>query len=339
MSVQIELQQTISDMIHPGKGILAADESAPTIEKRFNAIDIESSEENRRSYRSMLLSTAGLGEHISAVILFEETLQQSDNAGTSLPLIAQEQGIVPGIKVDKGLVDLPGAAGERITQGLDGLLDRLVTYKALGARFAKWRCVYTINNGQVSHQAMQANAETLARYAACCQSVGILPIVEPEVLIDGEHDIHTCSLLTEAIQRAVFSALYRHHVVLEHMLLKPSMVLPGNKSPDASAEQIAEATLTVLKRAVPAAVPSINFLSGGQTPEQATANLNAINMAADIAPWLLSFSYGRALQEPVLKAWHGDSANDDIAQQALLHRARLNADAVRGVYKVAAEHG
>jgi len=330
MFVKNDLQNTINDMVQPGKGILAADESAPTIKKRFSAIDVESSEENRRSYRNMLLSTPGLGAAISGVILFEETLQQQDYSGIAIPVATERAGIVVGIKVDKGLVELPGSGGERVTQGLDGLGDRLQAYKALGARFAKWRCVYTINRGAVSNRAIEANAEVLARYAACCQDIGIVPIVEPEVLIDGEHDIQACAKVTEAVQRAVFNALYRHQVAPEYMLLKPSMVLPGNLAPEASAEQIGEATLAVLKRAVPAAVPSINFLSGGQTPEQATANLAAINNAGDKSPWLLSFSYGRALQEPVLNAWRGESSNAEAAQEALMLRARLNAETVRG---------
>lgn len=317
-------------MVQPGKGILAADESGPTIEKRFSAIDVESSEESRRSYRSILLSTPGLEGAISGVILFEETLGQKDDNGIPIPEATARAGIVVGIKVDKGLAELPGSGGERITQGLDGLGDRLKTYKAMGARFAKWRCVYTINHGTVSRRAIEANAEVLARYAACCQDSGIVPIVEPEVLLDGEHDLQACATVTEAVQRAVFSALYRHRVAPEYMLLKPSMVLPGNLAPQISAEQIGEATLAVLKRAVPAAVPGINFLSGGLTPEQATANLEAINNAGDRNPWLLSFSYGRALQEPVLNAWRGDSANREAAQEALMLRARLNAETVRG---------
>ena len=330
MSVTIELQETIKDLVQPGKGILAADESGPTIQKRFSAIDVESREEKRRSYRSMLLSTPGLGAAISGVILFEETLQQKDDKGVAIPVAAEQAGIVVGIKVDKGLAELPGSGGERVTLGLDGLGERLAAYKALGARFAKWRCVYNINHGTVSSRAIEANAEVLARYAASCQNAGIVPIVEPEVLIDGEHDIQACSKVTEAVQRAVFNALYRHQVALEYMLLKPSMVLPGNLAPPVSAEQIAEATLAVLKRAVPAAVPSINFLSGGQTPEQATDNLSAINQTGDKNPWLLSFSYGRALQEPVLTAWRGDSANYGAAQDALMLRASLNAETVRG---------
>ena len=330
MSVKIELQKTIEDMVHPGKGILAADESAPTIKKRFSAIDVESSEETRRSYRSMLLSTPGLGAAISGVILFEETLEQKDDKGVAIPLATQRAGIVVGIKVDKGLVELPGLGGEKITQGLDGLEERLAAYKALGARFAKWRCVYKIHQGAVSRRAIEANAEVLARYAACCQGVGIVPIVEPEVLIDGEHDIEVCAKITEAVQRAVFNALYRHQVAPEHILLKPSMVLPGTLGPQVAAAQVGEATLAVLKRSVPAAVPSINFLSGGLTPEQATANLRAINQTGGTSPWLLSFSFGRALQEPVLSAWRGDSTNCEAAQNALMLRARLNAEAVCG---------
>jgi len=333
MNTHDELQSTIADLVVKGKGILAADESAPTIAKRFKAVNLESTEENRRAYRSMLLETPHLGDYISGVILFEESLTHTTANGTPLPQLAAQQGIVAGIKVDKGFLPLAGAAGDNITQGLDGLADRLTIYKQQGARFAKWREVYAISPTNPSCLGIEANAETLARYAAICQSVGMVPIVEPEVLLDGSHSIDRCYEVIEAVQHAVFHALYRHGVVFETMLLKPSMVIQGKDHPiKATAEEIAEKTLKELKRTVPAAVPSINFLSGGQTPEQATANLNAINMMADNAPWLLSFSYARALQEPVLQSWAGKSENAAIAQTALYQRAKLNGAAQSGRY-------
>lgn len=333
MSTQNELQSTITDLVVKGKGILAADESAPTIVKRFKAVNLESTEENRCTYRSMLLATPNLGNYISGVILFEETLTQTTADGISLPQLAKQQSIVPGIKVDKGFLPLAGAAGDNITQGLDGLAERLTTYKQQGARFAKWREVYIITPTNPTILGIEANAETLARYAAICQSVGMVPIVEPEVLLDGDHSMDRCYEVIEAVQHAVFHALYRHGVIFEYMLLKPSMVMPGKDNPvKASPEEIAEKTLKELKRTVPAAVPSINFLSGGQTPEQATANLNAINTMAGNAPWLLSFSYARALQEPVLKSWAGKKENVAVAQAALYKRAKLNGAAQLRTY-------
>jgi fructose-bisphosphate aldolase class I len=318
MNTHDELQSTIADLVVKGKGILAADESAPTIAKRFTAVNLESTEENRRAYRSMLLETPYLGDYISGVILFEESLIHTTANGTPLPELAVQQGIVTGIKVDKGFLPLAGAAGDNITQGLDGLAERLATYKQQGARFAKWREVYAISSTNPSCLGIEANAETLARYAAICQSVGMVPIVEPEVLLDGSHSIDRCYEVIEAVQHAVFHALYRHGVILEAMILKPSMVIQGKDYPTkATPEEIAEKTLKELKRTVPAAVPSINFLSGGQTPEQATANLNAMNMMAGNTPWLLSFSYARALQEPVLQSWAGKSENVSAAQTAL----------------------
>ncbi len=332
-----ELQQTIEDMVDGQRGILAADESAPTIKSRFVDINLESTEENRRTYRSLLLTTPGLGEYISGVIMFEETLEQKDDTEKLLPAVSWSQKIVPGIKVDKGKGPLAGAPGDLITYGLDGLSQRLETYKNQGARFAKWREVYPISQHNPTCMGRQANAEMLARYAAVCQEMGIVPIVEPEVLMDGEHDIKRCAIVTEQVLHAVFHALHLHAVSLEHMILKPNMVLPGKGCRRAEPREIAAATLSVLRRTVPAAVPSINFLSGGQGPEEATANLNAINQLRDNAPWQLSISYGRALQQPVLHAWQGKAENRAAAQQALLKRARLNCLARQGKYDPAME--
>ncbi len=327
-----ELQNTIDEMIDAHRGILAADESAPTIAKRFKAINVESNEENRRHYRSKLIGTPGLGDYICGVILFEETLDQCDDNGTPVPQLAAAQGIVPGIKVDKGKGPLAGAPGDSITYGLDGLAERLTTYKEKGARFAKWREVYSISDTNPTPLGLSANAEMLARYAAVCQSLGVVPIVEPEVLMDGKHDIQDCSRVTERVLHSVFHALHQHQVTLEHMILKPNMVLPGSDLRTAPAEEVARETLRVLKRTVPAAVPSLNFLSGGQSPEEATVNLNALNTVADNAPWQLSISYGRALQQPALQAWMGKSENDDALQAAILERARLNSLARQGRY-------
>ena len=333
MGTTAELEATIHDMVQSGKGILAADESAPTIAKRFAAIDAESTEEHRRSYRSLLFTTAGLNEFVSGVILFEETLTQRSDDGTLLPEVLAKQGIVPGIKVDKGLKPLTNAAGDKITQGLDGLAERLQTYKTQGARFAKWREVYPISENNPTALGLEANAEMLARYAAICQAEGFVPIVEPEVLIDGDHSIERSAEVIETVLHAVFHALQRHKVILECIVLKPSMVTPGKDHPSrATPEQVAEATIKVFRRAVPAAVPSINFLSGGQTPEEATANLNAMNALFKDAPWELSFSYGRALQEPALKAWQGKTENAAATQQALYQRAFLNGAARTGEY-------
>lgn len=333
MNTHNELQVTIADLVVKGKGILAADESAPTIAKRFKAVNLESTEENRRAYRSMLLETPNLSDYISGVILFEESLTHTTDNGIPLPQLAAQQGIVAGIKVDKGFLPLAGAAGDNITQGLDGLAERLATYKQQGARFAKWREVYAISPTNPTCLGIEANAETLARYAAICQSVGMVPIVEPEVLLDGSHSIDRCYEVIEAVQHAVFHALYRHGVILECMLLKPSMVIQGKDHPiKATPEEIAEKTLKELRRTVPAAVPSINFLSGGQSPQEATANLNAINSMAGNAPWLLSFSYARALQEPILQSWAGKAENVTAAQTTLYKRAKLNGTAQLGRY-------
>ncbi len=338
MSIQTELQATIEDMVKKGKGILAADESDPTIAKRFKPINVESTEENRRIWRSLLLTTPGLGDFISGVILFEETLTQKTDDGTPIPQMAEKQGIVPGIKVDKGKIPLVNSPGDMITQGLDGLADRLKVYKEQGARFAKWREVYPIDKHNPKPLGVSANAEVLARYAAICQSVGIVPIVEPEVLIDGDHTIERCFEVIEAVQHAVYHALHRYGVVLEHTILKPSMVTPGKEhATRASPEQVAENTVKVLRRSVPAAVPSINFLSGGQTDEEATANLNAMNVMYSNQPWELSFSYGRALQQPALHTWQGKAENHKAAQDALHKRARLNGAARYGKYTMEME--
>jgi fructose-bisphosphate aldolase class I len=329
-----ELQATVHDLVRKGKGILAADESAPTIEKRFRAVGVESTTENRRAYRALLLTAPGLGEYLSGVILFEETLGQRADDATALPGVAQRQGIVPGVKVDKGTTELAGAAGDLVTQGLDGLAERLQGYKAQGARFAKWREVYPISDQNPTALGIAVNADTLARYAAVCQAQGIVPVVEPEVLLDGNHTLQRCADVTEAVLQAVFEALHRHKVVLESMLLKASMILPGKEYPrQAGPEEVARETMAVLRRTVPAAVPSINFLSGGQTAVQATANLNALNTLFPAAPWNLSFSYARALQQPVLEAWRGRPENAAAGQAALLQRAKLNAAASKGQYR------
>jgi len=333
MTIIDERQATIEQMAQRGKGILAADESHPTIARRFAPIGVESTAENRRAYRALLFTAPGIEECISGVIEFEETLAQASDDGVALPAVLARRGIVPGIKVDKGKGPLALSSGDLITYGLDGLAERLLQYKQLGARFAKWREVYEIAHARPSPLGISANAEMLARYAAVCQEQGIVPIVEPEVLIDGDHSLAHCAEVTEAVQKEIFHALHRHHVVLEHIILKPNMVLPGKEQPTrASAEEIAEATIRVFRRTVPAAVPSINFLSGGMSPEESTANLNAMNAGFPDEPWLLSFSYGRALQQPVLQAWQGKAENASVAQQALLKRARLNSAAQRGEY-------
>lgn len=332
MSHQQDMEDTVEKLIHKGRGILAADESAPTIAKRFAASGVESTEEKRREYRSLIFSTPSLGDHISGVILYEETLNQRSLDNEPMAELLLRQGIVPGIKVDKGKGPMANAPGDEITYGLDGLEERLQGYREQGARFAKWRDVYHITDTNPSQLAIEANAEVLARYAAVCQSLGVVPIVEPEVLIDGHHTIEHSAQVSESVLKAVFDALHRHGVVLERMLLKPSMVTPGKShTTQANPEQVAEATLHVFRRVVPAAVPGIVFLSGGQTPEEATANLNAINQHGP-QPWALSFSYGRALQEPAQKAWAGTLENGAAAQSAMHKRAQLNGAARNGEY-------
>ncbi len=333
-----QMQRTIERLTSPGRGILAADESYPTITKRLSDHGIESTEENRRFYRSLLSSTPGIGEYVSGIIFFEETLGQHNDDGVMIPAACEQQDIVPGIKVDKGVIELAGSGGEKVTQGLDNLGDRLDGYREQGALFTKWRNVYSISDSTPGRQAFEANAEVLARYAAIAQSRGMVPIVEPEVLMDGDHDMARCAEVTEAAQSAVFAALRRHNVILECIILKPNMVLPGKSQPRPSPEVCAEETLRVLRRTVPAAVPTINFLSGGQTSEEATANLNAMNRADGAKPWVLSFSYSRALQNPVQAAWNGDPANKEAAQRAFLHRARLNSLARKGEYDPSMEN-
>lgn len=327
-----ELSDTIDHLLQDGKGILAADESNSTIGKRFADIGVENNEENRRDYRLLLAKTPELENYINGVILFEETFQHKDEHGTPIANLFAEKGIIPGIKVDKGLVNLANTEDEKVTQGLDGLTERLMHFKELGAKFAKWRNVYTISDYTPSLTAIHAGADVLARYAAACQSVGIVPIVEPEILMDGNHSIIRCADASEMVLHELFHALYIHQVDLELIVLKPSMVTCGKSiQPFSTPEEIAELTLSVFRSNVPAAVPTINFLSGGQTPEQATVNLNAMN-ACGYQPWTLSFSYGRALQEECLKVWAGQAANVEKAQQALLNRARANSLACFGEY-------
>jgi fructose-bisphosphate aldolase class I len=337
MDARDRLQVTVDLLVQAGKGILAADESGPTIAKRFKAIGVESTEENRRAYRNLLLATPGLSAFVSGVILYEETLLQRADDGVPLPELAVRQGLVPGIKVDAGKVALALSPGDEITQGLDGLAKRLGAYKEQGARFAKWRAVYNISDTLPSRLAIKANADALARYAAICQDEGVVPIVEPEVLMDGGHTIERCAEVTQAVLHEVFDALHRNRVALEHMLLKPSMVVAGKEQArQAQVDEVATQTVRILRRSVPAAVPGIFFLSGGQTPAEASAHLDAINRLGP-QPWALSFSYGRALQDPVLHAWKGQAANARGAQDALLERARLNGAAREGRYDSAME--
>ncbi len=331
------LQETAQEMVAPAKGILAADESAPTIQTRLESIGVESTEEVRRSYRELLFTTPGLADHISGVILFDETLRQNTTDGTPFVDVLTEQGILPGIKVDTGARDLAGFPGEKVTEGLDGLRERLAEYRELGARFAKWRGVITIGKGLPTDYCVDANAHALARYAAICQEGGLVPIVEPEVLMDGDHDIHQCERVTSRVLRKTFEQLVEHRVLLEGVILKPNMVLPGTKStPAATVAEIAEFTLRCLRNTVPSAVPGICFLSGGQSPEEATINLTAMNTMGPHR-WELSFSYGRALQAPVLKAWGGSAKHADAAQHALTVRARLNGAARDGKYSAGME--
>jgi fructose-bisphosphate aldolase class I len=332
-----ELAATATALVAPGKGILAADESSGTIAKRFASIEVESTEEQRRAYRELLFTTEGAAEYISGVILYEETLGQRAADGTPLPETLSRQGIICGIKVDAGTTALAGFEGEKITEGLDGLAGRLATYHDQGARFTKWRAVITIGERLPTLGCIRANAEALARFAASSQEAGLVPIVEPEVLMDGDHTIERCDRATRDTLAEVFAALRRHRVRFDGMLLKPNMVLSGSDCPtQAGVEQVAEATLACLRDAVPASVPGIVFLSGGQTDEAATAHLNAMNRLGG-APWQLSFSYGRALQAPALKAWKGEAANGPAAQRAFLHRARLNGAARSGSWTEAME--
>jgi len=322
MMYEEELISTMDQFLQAGKGILAADESNNTIGKRFANIGVENTVENRRKYRQLLATTPNLGDYINGVILFEETFTQQDENGVSLAELFIQQGIMPGIKVDKGLVNLPNTQNEQVTQGLDGLEERLLHFKQLGARFAKWRNVYTINATSPSIAAIRTGSDILARYAATCQAVGIVPIVEPELLMDGMHSIIDCAEAYDAILHDLFHALFVHQVDLECMVLKPSMVTSGaGLSVIDAPDDVADYTLNLFRHNIPAAVPFITFLSGGQTPDQATINLNAIN-SAEHQPWTLSFSFGRALQEECLKAWGGQDAYIQQAQEKLLQRAQ-----------------
>ena len=329
-----QLANTAKALVAPGKGILAADESGGTIKRRFDSINAESTEENRRNYREMLFRTNGAAEYISGVILYDETIRQDGADGTPLVKVLADQGVIPGIKVDKGTKPLPGAPDELVTEGLDGLADRLKEYFEIGARFTKWRGVITIGPDIPSAYCLDVNAHALARYATLSQEAGLVPIVEPEVLMDGDHDIDTCLEVTEATLREVFYQLGRQGVVLEGMLLKPNMVISGASAADrAGPQEVAEKTIACFKRTVPAAVPGIVFLSGGQSDAEATVNLDAINRrAAAGAPWELSFSYGRGLQAAPLKAWSGKAENVAWAQLAYYQRARFTSAARQGAY-------
>jgi fructose-bisphosphate aldolase class I len=333
MLTKLEIQETAEALVADGMGILAADESFGSIQKRFEPMSITSTEDNRRAYREMFFTTPGVEEFISGVILFDETLRQSSSEGEPFPKLLARKGIFPGIKVDRGTKPLPGFPGEKLTEGLDGLRERLVEYRELGARFAKWRAVYSITPSTPSRYAIQVNARSLALYARMCQEEGITPIVEPEILMDGMHNLSVCEEVTAAVLREVFSELAEAQVLLEGMLLKPNMIMPGVDFPKApSVDEVAEGTLRTLRRSVPPAVTGIVFLSGGQSAEQATAHLNAMN-AMGPHPWKLSFSYGRALQAPSLDTWRGKFENLREGQRLFYQRARLNSLAARGAYR------
>jgi fructose-bisphosphate aldolase class I len=328
-----DLENVARTLVTDGKGILAADETVPTLTKRFDALHIRSTPESRRTYREMLVTSPGAADFLSGVIMYDETIRQKASDGRPLAEVETELGILPGIKVDTGAKPLAGAPGETVTEGLDGLRDRLAEYRAMGARFAKWRAVIRVAEALPSVTCVIANAQALARYAALCQEKDIVPIVEPEVLMDGAHSIERCEQVTGHVLHAVFDALFEQGVALERMLLKPNMVIAGKESPrPATVGEVATATLRCLRRHVPAAVPGIVFLSGGQSARLATAHLNAINRLAGPKPWKLSFSYGRALQDPALEAWHGRDENLAAGQRALYRRARFNAAASIGTY-------
>jgi fructose-bisphosphate aldolase class I len=328
-----QLNKVAEAMVTPGKGILAADESTATIKKRFDSIGVEATSESRRDYRELLFRSQALSEHISGVILYDETIRQNASDGTPLVKLIAQAGAIPGIKVDKGTKPLPFYSGEAISEGLDGLRERLVEYRGLGAKFAKWRAVIDIGPNIPTHACINANAHALARYAALCQEEDIVPIVEPEVLMDGSHDADQCYHVTEWVLKTVFQELYYARVQLEGMVLKPNMVVSGKKAArHAGVEEVARKTLRVLKNCVPSAVPGIAFLSGGQSDEEATAHLDAINKIGG-APWKLTFSYGRALQAAPQKAWAGRRENVMAAQRSFAHRAKMNGLATRGQWK------
>ncbi len=320
-------------MVSGGRGILAADETSPTLTKRFDVLGIQSTPDSRRAYREMLFTSPGVAEFISGAIMYDETIRQKSAGGTPLGEVLSSRGILPGIKVDSGAKPLAGCPGESVTEGLDGLRGRLSEYREMGARFAKWRAVIRIDDSLPTTTCVSVNAHALARYAALCQEAGLVPIVEPEVLMDGAHGIERCEEVTGEVLHTVFDALFDQRVSLESMLLKPNMVIAGQKcSCQASVEDVATSTLRCLREYVPAAVPGIVFLSGGQSDRMATAHLNAINRLPGDKPWKIGFSYGRALQDPALAAWRGKDQNSEAAQDALVHRAKCNAAAARGVY-------
>ena len=335
--MSLSLVEIARAMVAPGRGILAADESTGTIGKRFDSINVENTEENRRAYRDMLFTTKGIGDTISGVILYDETLRQKSADGTSFVELLNKNGVLPGIKVDAGAKPLPFCPGETVTEGLDNLPKRCADYVKLGAKFAKWRAVIDIGADLPSSTSIVTNAHALARYAAICQEAGLVPIVEPEVLMDGDHTIERCEQVTEWTLNAVFEALYMNRVSLEGSVLKPSMVISGKKcARQAGVDEVAERTVRILKRTVPAAVAGIAFLSGGQSDELATAHLDAMNKLGN-NPWPLTFSYGRALQQACLKAWRGSAANVPAAQAALAHRGRMNGLAALGKYSASME--
>lgn len=336
MSIE-QLENIAQQMVAPGKGIIAIDESNNTIKKRFDGVGVPNTEENRRAYREMLLTAPNLSDHISGAILYDETIRQSTKAGVPFTKVMLDNNILPGIKVDKGPFPLAGYPGELVTEGLDGLRDRLNEYARLGAKFAKWRAVITIGEDSPSGTCIEANCHALARYAALCQEAGIVPMVEPEVLMDGDHDIEVCYEVTEATLRSLFGSLYEQNVLLEGTILKASMVLPGKDCPDqVDADEIAEMTVRCLKAAVPASLPGIVFLSGGQSDEQATEHLNAMNQIGP-HPWPLSFSYGRAMQSAALEIWAKDmAANFNSAQKTVAMRAKENGLAALGQWKKSA---
>ncbi|HKN40884.1 MAG TPA: class I fructose-bisphosphate aldolase [Acidimicrobiia bacterium] len=331
------LVATAQALVAPGKGILAADESTGTLTKRFAALGIDSTADSRRDYRELLFTSPGVQETVSGVILYDETIRQSAVDGTPFPELLQSGGVLPGIKVDTGAKPLAGCPGETVTEGLDGLRERLAEYRELGARFAKWRAVISIGEGRPSTTCLAANAHALARYAALCQEADVVPIVEPEVLMDGDHTIERCYEETKAALEAVFTELATQRVALEGMILKPNMVVPGAQcATQVSVDAVARATVSCLLEAVPAKIPGIAFLSGGQGPELATAHLNAMN-AGGAGPWPLTFSFGRALQDPALRAWEGKWSNLEVAQRALTHRLRCAAAACTGTYRAEME--
>jgi fructose-bisphosphate aldolase class I len=333
------LKDTAQALVANDKGLLAMDESTPTCDKRFASFGIPQTVAARRAYREMIVTTDGLGECISGAILFDETIRQKKSDGTPFVKVLIDAGIIPGIKVDAGAKELAGHPGEKVTEGLDGLRDRLKEYFQMGARFAKWRAVIAIGDGIPSWGCIHANAHALARYAALCQEAGLVPVVEPEVLMEGDHTLDKCREVTDKVLRTVFSELFAQRVMLEGIILKPNMILPGSTCPkQETVEEVADATVNCLKRAVPAAVPAIAFLSGGQSAELASARLNAMNVRfKSRLPWALAFSFARAIQQPALALWKGQEANVLAAQQALVHRARCNQAARRGEYSQAME--